>query len=81
MYISNSDNLPYAFCEQIGKEIRDISDEIPFEIPDSWCWCRFNDLYSLSNGTASRGVKDGQDCAVLRLADLSNGIIDSNNKR
>ena len=74
-------NLPYAYCEQIGKEIRDISDEIPFEIPDSWCWCRFNDLYSLSNGTASRGVKDGQDCAVLRLADLSNGIIDSNNIR
>lgn len=33
-----SRNLPYAFCEQIGKEIRDISDEIPFEIPESWEW-------------------------------------------
>ena len=31
-----SNNLPYAYCEQIGKEIRDISDEIPFEIPDSY---------------------------------------------
>ena len=37
----NSCNLPYAFCEQIGKEIKDISDEIPFEIPESWEWCRF----------------------------------------
>ena len=37
-------NLPYAFCEQIGKEIRDISDDIPFEIPDSWEWCRLSDL-------------------------------------
>ena len=32
--------MPYAYCEQIGKEIRDISDEIPFEIPDSWEWVR-----------------------------------------
>ena len=52
MYISNSDNLPYAFCEQIGKEIRDISDEIPFEIPDSWEWVRIEYL-AKSSGTES----------------------------
>ena len=45
-----SRTLPYAFCEQIGKEIRDISDEIPFEIPDNWCWCRLSHLYSILNG-------------------------------
>ncbi len=37
---SGTHNFPYHFCEQIGKEIRDISDEIPFEIPESWEWCR-----------------------------------------
>lgn len=26
-----SRTLPYAFCEQIGNEIRDISDEIPLK--------------------------------------------------
>ena len=39
-----SRNIPYTFCEQIGKEIRDISDEIPFEIPESWEWCRLKNI-------------------------------------
>ena len=47
-----SRNLPYAYCEQIGKEIRDISDEIPFEIPESWEWVRIEYL-AKSSGTES----------------------------
>ena len=43
-------NLPYAFCEQIGKEIKDISDEIPFEIPENWEWVRFSNLVNFSMG-------------------------------
>ena len=34
-----ADNLHY---EQIGKEVRCIEDELPFEIPDSWEWCKLN---------------------------------------
>ena len=45
-----SRNLPYTYCEQIGKEIRDISDEIPFEIPDSWEWIRFASIIELQSG-------------------------------
>lgn len=43
-------NIPYPFCEQIGKEIRDISDEIPFDIPESWEWVRFSNLVNFSMG-------------------------------
>ena len=64
------------------KPLPEISeDEIPFDIPESWKWVRFGYLYSLSNGTASRGSKDGEEHPVLRLADLSNNIIDTNNVR
>ena len=32
-----ADNLHY---EQIGKEVRCIEDELPFEIPDNWEWIK-----------------------------------------
>ena len=33
--------------EKNGSEVRDITDEIPFDIPESWCWCRFKDLFNI----------------------------------
>ena len=46
--------MPYTFCEKIGKEIKDISDEIPFEIPDSWEWVRCSTLGAIIRGS---GIK------------------------
>ncbi len=45
-----SRNIPYTYCEQIGKEIRDISDEIPFDIPDSWEWVRLGYIIQIESG-------------------------------
>ena len=56
-------------------------DETPFDIPESWKWVRFGEVYSLSNGTASRGTKGGIKHPVLRLADLSGGAVDVSNIR
>ena len=53
----NSCNLPYTFCEQIGKEIKDISDEIPFDIPESWCWCRLDSIFYHNTGKALNSSK------------------------
>lgn len=25
-------------------------DEIPFDIPESWCWCRFSEIFQIING-------------------------------
>ena len=56
-------------------------DEIPFDIPDSWEWVRFGDIYTMSNGIAKRAGTTGEFIGVLRLADLSEGVIDTSSIR
>lgn len=34
------------YWEKVGKEVRCIDDEIPFEIPTTWAWVRLNDICS-----------------------------------
>ena len=43
----SSDKLPY---EKRGEEIRCIDDEIPFDIPDSWAWCRLGEIVAFRIG-------------------------------
>lgn len=38
-----ADNLHY---EQVGKEVKCIEDELPFEIPDNWEWCKLESICS-----------------------------------
>ena len=45
-----SDNTPY---EKVGKnEPVSIADEVPFDIPDSWEWCRLGDIFYHNTGKA-----------------------------
>lgn len=65
-YRPNSDTIPYTFCEQIGKEIRDISDEISFEIPESWEWCRLPHIAQSGLGkTLNKSTDTGEPTPYL----------------
>ena len=33
-----------SYYEKVGHNIFCIDEELPFEIPDNWCWCRLNEI-------------------------------------
>ena len=37
------------YYEKIGDNVNCVDDEIPFNLPNSWCWCRFDSLFSISS--------------------------------
>ncbi|OWV16736.1 restriction endonuclease subunit S [Fibrobacter sp. UWB3] len=51
-----------VWYEQVGTATpKDISDEIPFEIPETWAWCRLGNLIKISSGDGlvSKDMKKG----------------------
>jgi type I restriction enzyme S subunit len=74
---------PYSYnlhYEQIGKEVRCIEDELPFEIPDSWEWCRLSflgknsDVNSFADGPFGSNLKKEHQILQpeVRIIQLSN---------
>ena len=47
--IFNGDDNKYY--EKVDAEVSCIEDDIPFEIPSSWCWVRHNELFDISGGS------------------------------
>ena len=60
-------------------EVKCIDDEIPFELPNGWEWCRLGTIFQTSSGTTPQSnnplyYKDG-DINWIRTTDLNNGIL------
>ena len=54
------------YYEQVGKDVYDITEEIAFDLPNGWNWCRLKDIGSIFTGatfkkeeaiTTRRGVR------------------------
>lgn len=42
-----SDN---SYYEKVGNKTVDIATELPFDIPDNWCWCRMDSIFKIVVG-------------------------------
>ena len=67
------------YYEQIGSKTVDITDEIPFEIPQGWEWCRLGEI-GLSNIGLTYKPADisTEGVIVLRSSNIQNNKIDLN---
>ena len=73
-YIYKRDNRHY---EKIGDKEVDITDEIPFEIPDSWAWTRLGNLVQvLSDGTHKTPQYVAKGVPFLSVQNISSGKFD-----
>ena len=61
------------YYEQTGKNVTDVTYEIPFDIPDSWEWKRLGNICELIGGYAfpSESIKGGNGIRVIRISDIS----------
>ena len=75
------DNSYYEKILATG-EVKCIDEEIPFEIPKGWEWCRFSSLYlSLTDGTHSTPKYTLTGIPFISVKDISSGIIDFSNTK
>ena len=66
------------YYEQIGKEVIDITEDIPFMIPDSWVWCRMGAIGIWGAGsTPAKGNPNyyGGNVLWLRTGELNNSVV------
>ena len=77
--IYRRDNSHYEKID--GKEIC-IDYEIPFDIPESWAWCRLSDVTYFIGGYAykSNDFVDESEYQVLRLGNIKNDLLKLNQK-
>ncbi len=50
-------------------------EEIPFDIPDNWCWCRWGDLsYSIQYGYNASAKEKGR-IKMVRISDIHENVV------
>ena len=70
--IITRDKIPYEILD--GKE-RCIADEVPFEIPESWCWCRWGNLSESIQYGYNAPAKEHGRIKMVRISDIQDNAV------
>ena len=77
--IFRRDNSHYEKC---GSNDVCIDDEIPFDIPNSWCWTRLDNIITVRGGKrlpkGEKLLESPTDHVYIRVTDMKNNSIDLN---
>ena len=58
------------YYEKVGSEVKDITDELPFEIPDNWVWIRLGYIVDFSQSDTVAASQINPSSWVLDLEDI-----------
>ena len=52
------------------------ADEVPFDLPDNWCWCRLNDLYNFIDYRGKTPIKISNGVPLVTAKNVKAGYND-----
>ena len=68
------DNLHYEKLQD--GTVKCIEDEIPFEVPEGWAWCKLNDIYNFIDYRGATPTKITNGIPLVTAKNVKSGYID-----
>ena len=66
-----------SYYEKIGDNMLPMNHNLPFEIPNTWCWIRLKDITSvIQNGASIKQFKEASGIPITRIETIASGDID-----
>ena len=59
----------------VDGSVKDIEDEIPFDVPEGWSWCRLGEITSEILYGVNESAKEKGDYRLLRITDIQNDSV------